>query len=135
MNDASNIIITNNKSDLTYIKFNKMNNKAKSPVNISEVIQKINQSKSKNNNNHSNGNGNNKPKNINNNFSIRQKNNNDKNNQNNNAQINLNVSINFTGKNYFFLKLNRYFSTKVKIIILIIFLICSVIFLGILVNK
>lgn len=129
MNDASNIIITNNKSDLTYIKFNKMNNKAKSPVNISEVIQKINQSKSKNNNNHSNGN--NKPKNINNNFSIRQKNNNDKNNQNNNEQINLNVSINFTGKNYFFLKLNRYFSTKVKIIILIIFLICSVVFLGI----
>ena len=131
MNDASNIIITNNKSDLTYIKFNKMNNKAKSPVNISEVIQKINQSKSKNNNNHSNGKGNNKPKNINNNFSIRQKNNNDKNNQNNNEQINLNVSINFTGKNYFFLKLNRYFSTKVKIIILIIFLICSVVFLGI----
>ena len=39
INDASNIIITNNKSDLTYVKFNKVNNKAKSPINISEIIQ------------------------------------------------------------------------------------------------
>ena len=128
MNDASNVIITNNKSDLTYVKFNKLNNKAKSPINISEIIQKANQSKSKSNNN-SNINDN-KKSNNNNNHAYSNSNQN-KNNHNNNEQKNLNISMSFTGKNYFFLKLNRYFSTKIKIIILIIFFICSILFLAI----
>ena len=126
MNDASNVIITNNKSDLTYVKFNKLNNKAKSPINISEIIQKTNQSKSKSNNN-SNINDNKKSNNNNNHVYSNQ----NKNNYNNNEQKNLNISMSFTGKNYFFLKLNRYFSTKIKIIILIIFFICSILFLAI----
>ena len=124
INDASNIIITNNKSDLTYVKFNKVNNKAKSPINISEIIQKTNQSKSKNMNNQNLDE--NKKSNNNNNQAVNQ----NINRQNNNEQKSLNNSISFTGKNYCVIKLNRFFSIKIKIVILIIFSICSVLFLG-----
>ena len=51
MNDASNIIITNKQSNLTRIKFAKMNNKISTVVNISEIMQKTNQLKPINNNN------------------------------------------------------------------------------------
>ena len=47
MNDASNVIITNNQSNITQIKFGKMNNKISNIVNVSELVQKNNPSKSK----------------------------------------------------------------------------------------
>ena len=124
INDASNIIITNNKSDLTYVKFNKVNNKAKSPINISEIIQKTNQSKSKKMNNQNLDE--NKKSNNNNNQAVNQ----NINKQNNIEQKSLNNSIIFTGKNYCLIKLSRFFSIKIKIVILITFSICSVLFLG-----
>lgn len=130
MNDASNIIITNNQSDLTRIKFGKVNNKISTVVNISEEAQKNNQTKMKNNINNSqkieknveaqknNEIQNNKQINVN-------------NNQNNNAQKYLNTSISFSEKNHIFLKLNRCCPLKIKIVFIIIFLIHSIIFLSI----
>ena len=133
MNDASNVIITNNQSDLTRIKFAKMNNKISTVVNISEIIQKSNQLKPINNNKISKNSekSNNYQKNepLSNKKSLID---NEKNiNQNNKEQKNLNVSISFIEKNYFFLKLNRYCPIKIKILILILFLICSILFFSI----
>ena len=130
MNDASNVIITNNQSDLTRIKFAKANNKISTVVKVSEIVQKTNQINSMNNNNNT------KYANKNNNH---QKNDisSNKNSLNgisksiiqNKEQKNLNTSINFVEKNYFFLKLNRFCPLKIKIVILIIFLFCSILFL------
>ena len=139
MNDASNVIITNNQSNLAKIKFGKLNNKISKIVNVSELIPRNNQQKSKNNNDiikKVDKNNNNLKMNS---FSFRNKksfNNNEKNkninkNNNNIDQKNLNTSISFTEKNFFFLKLNRICSFKVKILVLIILLLYSIIFLGI----
>ena len=133
MNDASNVIITNNQSDLTRIKFGQMNNKITNVVNITEIVQKNSQLKSKNNNNTNTIQNNKDNDNHKNNFFQNQKsftdNNKTKNNQN--EQKILNTSISFIEKNYYFLKLSRYCSLKVKIIIFAFFLICSLLFLGI----
>jgi len=132
MNDASNIIITNKQSNLTRIKFAKMNNKISTVVNISEIMQKTNQLKPINNNNISK---NSEKNNYQKNELLSNKKpliNNEKNiNQNNKQQKNLNTSISFIEKNYFFLKLNRYCPIKIKILILILFLICSILFFSI----
>ena len=129
MNDASNVIITNNQSDLTRIKFAKANNKISTVVNVSEIVQKTNQLKSMNNNNTKNAN-----KNINHHKNDISPNKNslngiEKNIIQNKEQKNLNTSINFIEKNYFFLKLNRFCPLKIRIFILIIFLFCSILFL------
>ena len=131
MNDASNVIITNHQSDITRIKFGQRNNKITNVVNVTDIVQKNNQLKLKNNNIN---------KTIENNKENQKKdfcqnkksyNNNDKTKINQKEQKILNTSISFIEKNYYFLKLSRYCSLKVKIIILALFLICSFLFLGI----
>ena len=131
MIDASNVIITNNQSDITRIKFGQMNNKITKVVNITEIIQKNNQSKSKTNNNIKTIENN--KENQNKDFLQNKKsyNNNDKAKNNQNEQKILNTSISFIEKNYYFLKLSRYCTLKIKIILLIFFLICNFLFLGI----
>ena len=102
-------------------------------LNITEIVQKNSQLKSKNNNNTNTIQNNKDNDNHKNNFFQNQKsitdNNKTKNNQND--QKILNTSISFIEKNYYFLKLSRYCSLKVKIIIFSFFLICSLLFLGI----
>ena len=141
MNDASNVVITNHQSDITRIKFGKVNNKISNIVNVSDLVQKNNQSKSKSKTayNHQNI-----QKNININGQKKldsfrskksnasnNKNQNKKNNNNKLVQKNLNTSFSFVEKNYFFLKLNRLCPIKVKFLILIIFLFYNIFFLGI----
>ena len=130
INDASNAIITNNQSDL---KFKKLNNKITKIIDVSELIPRNNQPKLKNNNDNTK-----KIDKNNNNLKIdsfRNKKafiNNEKNeniNKNNNIdQKNLNTSISFVEKNFFFLKLNRFCSFKIKTLTLIILLIYSIFF-------
>lgn len=129
MNDASNLIITNNQSDLTRIKFAKANNKISTVVNISEIVQKSNQLKSMNNNNtkKTDKNNNNQKNDVSSNKNSL--NGIEKNIIQNKEQKNLNTSISFVEKNYFFLKLNRFCPLKIKILIEIIFLFCSILFL------
>ena len=141
MNDASNVVITNHQSDITRIKFGKVNNKISNIVNVSDLVQKNNQSKSKSKTayNHQNI-----QKNININGQKKldsfrskksnasnNKNQNKKNNNNKLVQKNLNTSFSFVEKNYFFLKLNRLCPIKVKFVILVIFLFYNIFFLGI----
>ena len=129
MNDASNLIITNNQSDLTRIKFAKANNKISTVVNISEIVQKSNQLKSMNNNNtkKTDKNNNNQKNDVSSNKNSL--NGIEKNIIQNKEQKNLNTSISFVEKNFFFLKLNRFCPLKIKILIEIIFLFCSILFL------
>ena len=131
MNDASNVIITNHQSDITRIKFGQRNNKITNVVNVTDIVQKNNQLKSKNNN--INKTIENNKDNHNKDFCQNKKSytNNDKTKINQNEQKILNTSISFIEKNYYFLKLSRYCSLKVKIIILALFLICGFLFLGI----
>ena len=130
MNDASNVIISNNQSDLTRIKFAKANNKITTIVNVGDIIQKNNLQKSKINNSKQNSNEiNYKEKKLDSSQNPKQINNYENNNINNNIQKNLNNSISFIEKNYFFLKLSRYCPLKVKIVIIIFHLICSILFL------
>ena len=130
MNDASNVVITNNQSDLTRIKFEQMNNKITNVVNITQIVQKNSQSKSKNNNNKTIEN--NKAKQKMDFFQNKKSHiNNDKTKNNQNEQKILNTSISFIENNYYFLKLSRYCSLKIKIIIIAFFLICSFLFFGI----
>ena len=128
MNDASNIIITNNQSKITRVKFGKFNSKKSNPNDISNIAPKINNTNSnnkeiQNKNKLSTQKSNNK--NGNNNINI------NANNNNNIDQQNMNVSQSFIEKNYFFTLLYRCFPTKIKIFTLIFFLICSTVFLGI----
>ena len=139
MNDASNVVITNNNhSDITRIKFGKINNKITNIVNVSELVQKTNQSKSKanatyNNQNIKNSININAQKKIDSFRNKKSNNNNKKPNTNKNKleQKNLNTSISFVEKNYFFLKLNRCCPVKVKFLILVMFLFYNIFFLGI----
>mgnify|MGYP006873129813 CR=1 FL=1 len=125
MNDASNIIITNNQSNITRVKFGKLNNKKSSTNDKSSVTQKTN------NSNFNNKEIQNKNK-ISTQKSINKNGNKNINVNNNNLdQQNMNVSQCFIEKNYFFTLLYRCFPTKIKIFTLIFFLICSTIFLGI----
>ena len=134
MNDASNIIITNNQSKITRVKFGKFNNKKSNQNDKSNITPKISNPNSNNKDiqnknkistqksNNKNGNSN-----SNNNNNINANNN----NNNNLDQQNMNVSQCFIEKNYFFTLLYRCFPTKIKIFTLIFFLICSTVFLGI----
>jgi hypothetical protein len=128
MNDASNIIITNNQSNITRVKFGKLNNKKSSTNDKSNIAPKISNSNSnnidiQNKNKISTQKSNNR--NGNNNINI------NANNNNNLHQQNMNVSQCFIENNYFFTLLYRCFPTKTKIFTLIFFLICSTVFLGI----
>ena len=108
MNDASNVIITNNQSDITRIKFGKMNNKISNIVNVSELVQKNNPSKSKSKTTYNNQNieknvNINKPKKL---DSLRSKKLNTINNKKSKNKLeskNLNTSISFVEKNYFYI--------------------------------
>lgn len=134
MNDASNVIITNNQSDITKIKLGKVNNKKTPVLNNQDISQKNNQSNFNNNYHNSKQIQNNNDKsNIQQKINTNSKQNsniqNDNNNISNKAQLNINSSISFVEKNYFFTLLYRCFPTKIKIFILIIFLIFSIFFL------
>jgi hypothetical protein len=130
MNDASNIIITNNPNNITRVKFGKLNNKKSSTNDKLNIVPKIN-----------NSNSNNKDIQIKNKLSTQKSNNRNSNNNaningnnNNNNKLdqqNMNVSQCFIEKNYFFTLLYRCFPTKIKIFTLIFFLISSTVFLGI----
>jgi hypothetical protein len=128
MNDASNIIITNNQSNITRVKFGKLTNKKSSTNDKSNFAPKINNSNSNNkdiqNKNEISTQKSNK-RNGNNNINI------NANNNNKFDQQNMNISQCFIEKNYFFTRLYRCFPTKIKIFTLIFFLICSTVFLGI----
>ena len=128
MNDASNIVITNNQGNITKVKFGKLNTKKTNTNDKSSIVSKTNNSNSNNNGIQ------NKNKMItqkSNNKNDLYTNNNNVNNNNNLNQQNMNVSQCFIEKNYYFTLLYRCFPTKIKIFTLIFFLICSTIFLGI----